>query len=54
MARAATEVYAAIREQGTQQAVVDTMQPRSELYEVLGYQDYEDKLDELFAEQGLK
>ena len=53
MARAAENVYRAIREDGTQKNVVDTMQSRKELYEVLGYQDYEDKLDALFAEKGL-
>ena len=40
--------------QGTQQAVVEKMQTRMELYEVLGYQAYEDKLDALFAEKGLE
>ena len=30
------------------------MQTRMELYDVLGYQAYEDKLDELFAGQGLE
>jgi len=29
------------------------MQTRDELYDVLGYHDYENKLDELFAEKGL-
>lgn len=53
MAAAATAVYQAIRDDGTQQHVVENMQTRSELYAVLGYQEYEDKLDELFAEQGL-
>ena len=48
MSRAALDVYAAIRRDGTQQAVVDRMQTRSELYEVLGYHEYERKLDELF------
>jgi len=52
MAKAATNVYRAIRKDGTQKNVVDTMQPRTELYEVLGYQEYEDKLDELFAHKG--
>ena len=51
MAKAAATVYRAIRQDGTQKNVVDTMQTRSELYEVLGYQAYEDKLDELFAEK---
>jgi methylisocitrate lyase len=48
-ARASELVYAAIRSQGTQQAVVNTMQTRAELYEVLGYHAYENKLDELFG-----
>jgi len=51
MAAAAEKVYRAIRQDGTQKAVIDTMQTRDELYEVLGYHAYEDKLDELF-EQG--
>lgn len=53
MSNAALEVYTAIREDGTQKAVVDRMQTRDELYEVLNYQAWEDKLDALFAEQGL-
>ena len=53
MAKAAAGVYRAIREDGSQQAVVDRMQTRSELYEVLDYQAWEDRLDALFAEQGL-
>jgi methylisocitrate lyase len=50
MSRAAEAVYAAIRRDGTQRAVTDTMQTRDELYEVLGYHDYERKLDELFRQ----
>ena len=50
MSRAAELVYGAIREQGTQQGVLDQMQTREELYEVLGYHDYERKLDELFGQ----
>jgi methylisocitrate lyase len=53
MSRAALEVYQTLRADGTQKAVVDTMQTRMELYDVLDYQAYEDKLDELFADQGL-
>ena len=53
MSRAAENVYRVLREDGTQQAVVDTMQTRQELYDVLGYHEYEKKLDELFAESGL-
>ena len=46
---AALQVYRTIREQGTQRSVVDAMQTRDELYELIGYHDYEAKLDELFA-----
>ena len=53
MSKAAEAVYAALRKDGTQKAVISDMQTRDELYEVLGYHEYEDKLDELFAEQGL-
>ena len=53
MSAAALSVYETIKKDGTQQAAVDSMQTRMELYDVLGYQAYEDKLDELFAEQGL-
>jgi len=54
MSKTAFDVYANVREKGTQSAVIDGMQTRTELYDVLGYQAYEDKLDELFKEQGLK
>jgi methylisocitrate lyase len=49
MSRAAIGVYDAIRRDGGQQAVVGQMQTRAELYEVLGYHEYERKLDELFS-----
>jgi methylisocitrate lyase len=49
MNKAALNVYAAIRRDGTQKAVLDTMQTRAELYDVIGYHDYERKLDTLFA-----
>lgn len=49
MSRAALDVYGAIRRDGGQRAVVERMQTRDELYEVLGYQAYERKLDELFS-----
>ena len=54
MSAAALNVYETIKRDGTQQAAIDSMQTRMELYDVLGYQAYEDKLDELFTEQGLK
>ena len=50
-ARAQLTVYEAIRAHGTQQGVLDLMQTRAELYDVLGYHDYERKLDELFGKQ---
>jgi methylisocitrate lyase len=49
MSRAALDVYAAIRRDGSQRAVIERMQTRSELYEVLGYHAYERRLDELFS-----
>ncbi|NCF74444.1 MAG: methylisocitrate lyase [Gammaproteobacteria bacterium] len=54
MSAAALSVYQTIKSDGTQKASVDSMQTRMELYDVLGYQAYEDKLDTLFEEQGLK
>ena len=53
MSAAAENVYKNLRKEGTQQSVVDTMQTRKELYEVLAYHEYENKLDELFADSGL-
>ena len=53
MSKAAENVYATLRQDGTQKAAIGAMQTRDELYEVLGYHDYEDKLDHLFAAQGL-
>jgi methylisocitrate lyase len=49
MAKAAEAVYAAIRDEGTQRNVVDRMQTRMALYDVLGYHDYERKIDQLFG-----
>ncbi|GAP65399.1 carboxyvinyl-carboxyphosphonate phosphorylmutase protein [Mizugakiibacter sediminis] len=49
MAKAALGVYEAIRRDGHQRAVIDAMQTRTELYDKLGYWDYERKLDELFG-----
>lgn len=51
MSAAALEVYRAIRTEGTQAGVVNRMQTRSELYDILGYHAYEQKLDELFAKE---
>ncbi|MEW8323813.1 MAG: methylisocitrate lyase [Candidatus Thiodiazotropha taylori] len=46
---AALNVYQNLRKDGTQQNVVDTMQNRMDLYDYLGYHDFEQKLDSLFA-----
>ena len=49
MNKAALTVYEAIRKDGTQKGVLDIMQTRDELYDMLGYHEYEEKLDELYA-----
>jgi len=51
MNKAAENVYGAIRRDGTQQNVLDTMQTRAELYERINYHRFEQKLDALFAAQ---
>ena len=52
MNKAAENVYTAIRRDGTQQNVLDTMQTRAELYDRIDYHRYEQKLDALFATKG--
>ena len=49
MNRGAEAVYKALLEDGHQRNVIDIMQTRAELYDYLGYHEYEQKLDELFA-----
>ncbi len=51
MNKAALNVYQAVRRDGTQKNVVETMQTRADLYEYLGYHAFEQKLDELFAKE---
>jgi len=51
MNAAALNVYQTLRKDGSQQAVIETMQTRNDLYEFLGYHDYEDKLDQLFTKE---
>lgn len=53
MSKAALQVYQTVRKDGTQQATLDTMQTRDELYDVLGYHKYEEKLDQLFVDEGV-
>ncbi len=47
MSLAAVDVYHAIRNQGTQRDVVEKMQTREDLYQVLGYHEFEKKIDEM-------
>ena len=51
MKKAALNVYQHLLDDGTQEAVVDTMQTRMELYDFLNYHDFEKKLDQLFAQK---
>ncbi len=54
MNAAALKVYNAIRKEGTQKSVLDSMQTRADLYEALDYLAYERKLDRLFAKEKSK
>lgn len=54
MSAAALRVYRAIREDGTQRRVVEGMQSRAELYDFLGYHEYERKLDELYGKEKIR
>jgi methylisocitrate lyase len=49
MNKAALRVFETILKEGTQSNVLDTMQTRMELYAMLDYHSYEDKLDQLFS-----
>jgi len=49
MNKAALSVFEAILNKGTQSSTVDIMQTRMELYDMLDYHAYEDKLDALFS-----
>ncbi|MBV4492084.1 MULTISPECIES: methylisocitrate lyase [Pseudomonas] len=51
MNKAAENVYTALRRDGTQKNVIDTMQTRMELYEAIGYHAFEQSLDALFAQK---
>ncbi|KAF1005348.1 MAG: 2-methylisocitrate lyase [Luteibacter sp.] len=52
MNKAAENVYTAIRRDGHQRNVIDTMQTREELYDRIGYHEYERRLDALFSKKG--
>ena len=51
MSKAAIDVYQTIAINGDQKACINSMQSRAQLYEVLGYHAYEDKLDALFESE---
>jgi len=50
MNKAAETVYQAIRRDGHQKNVVDMMQTREELYDRIGYHEFESRLDALFQQ----
>jgi methylisocitrate lyase len=50
MNKAAETVYEAIRRDGHQKNVVDLMQTRNELYDRIGYHEFESRLDALFQQ----
>jgi methylisocitrate lyase len=54
MNKAAEQVYQAIRRDGTQKYVIDTMQTRMELYDRINYHQFEQRLDALFVQQKSK
>jgi methylisocitrate lyase len=49
MNKAAFKAYEEVRKKGTQKGIIGDMQTREELYEVINYHSYENKLDELFS-----
>jgi methylisocitrate lyase len=51
MNAAALTVYETLRRDGTQKAVLDTMQTRDQLYDYLDYHAFEERLDALFARE---
>ena len=51
MSKAALEVYSTISEDGNVEKIVEKMQSRDELYEILDYHTYEKKIDDLFSKE---
>ena len=49
MNKAAENVYKTLLADGDQKSEIENMQTRMELYDYLGYHDYEQKLDKLFS-----
>ena len=51
MSKAALEVYSTISENGNVEKILEKMQSRDELYEILDYHTYEKKIDDLFSKE---
>ena len=51
MSKAALEVYSAISDDGNVEKILEKMQSRDELYEILDYHTYEKKIDDLFSKE---
>ena len=51
MSKAALEVYSAIAKDGNVEKMIEKMQSRDELYEILDYHTYEKKIDDLFSKE---
>jgi methylisocitrate lyase len=54
MSAAAINVYETVRKEGTQQSLIGSMQTREQLYDVLGYHEYEQKLNDLLEKGKVK
>ena len=51
MSKAALEVYSTISDDGNVEKIIEKMQSRDELYEILDYHTYEKKIDDLFSKE---
>jgi methylisocitrate lyase len=51
MSKAALEVYSTISDVGNVEKILEKMQSRDELYEILDYHTYEKKIDDLFSKE---
>ena len=51
MSKAALEVYSTISKDGNLEKILEKMQTRDELYEILDYHTYEKKIDDLFSKE---
>ena len=54
MSAAALNVYRTIRTEGSQKNVIAAMQSRAELYDLIDYHAYEEKLNKLFSDPSIK